>query len=119
MPKMVYLRERYPMSFLVLITNGEGFCLRDFSAKAGPMVEVERQSSGRGTMVVCAEAHGPGNHLIDVPERRIDDYRHWHKQTTAMNRRFLPSTATWRRRIGAHIEKLLAGVVLAWLGLRK
>jgi hypothetical protein len=49
MPQMAYIREIHPHSFLVLTTNGESFCLRDFSAKAGPVLEVARQSPGRGT----------------------------------------------------------------------
>src|SRR5437763_1958760 len=46
LPQMIYLRDIRAHSFLVLTTSGESFCLRDFSAKAGPVLEVARQSPG-------------------------------------------------------------------------
>jgi hypothetical protein len=134
MPQMVYIREIHPYSFLVLTTNGESFCLRDFSAKAGPVVEVARQSPGRGTSEIHDRARQSGNHFIDVPERKIDDYSYWHEQTVSMNARFLtppapppPVSPRWQW-LRENTEKVVVAVVitvitvltaavLAWLGL--
>lgn len=128
MPQMVYIREIHPHSFLVLTTNGENFCLRDFSANAGPVIEVARHSQGRSTSEIRELGSRNGNHFIEVPERRIDDYGYWHEQTAAMNSRFLtPSPPPQRPWLQEHIEKVVGAVViavltaavLAWLGLSK
>jgi hypothetical protein len=131
MPQMVYIREIHPHSFLVLTTSGESFCLRDFSAKSGPVLELARQSPDRGASQIRELARRGGNHLIDVPERKIDDYDYWHEQTAAMNARFLgllPTPAVpWLQWLRDHVAQVviavavavLSAVVLAWLGLGK
>jgi hypothetical protein len=75
-----------------------------------------------------------GSHFIKVPERRIDDYDHWHEQTAIMNARFLspPATPTivlpaqmpWLREhiakvVGSIVIAVLTAAVMTWLGLSK
>jgi hypothetical protein len=129
MPQMIYLRKRYPRSFLVFSAVGEGYCLRDFSAPGtGPAEELERQSPGRTASEIRDEARSDG-YFINVPEQRIDDYAYWHEQTVKFNKQYPPPPSppppeSWWRK---HLREIIVGVVIVivgaivvkWMGLNK
>lgn len=128
MPQLVYIEEKLPHSFMVMTTNGEGFVLRDFSAKRGPAIEIATQHPGVGTAEILAMARQPGNYYIPVPERAITDYAYWHKQTLVKNKQYLPPSAEpWSLWLRENLAKILVpvaiavltAIVLAWLGLKK
>jgi hypothetical protein len=132
MPEMVYIREIHRDSFLLLITNGEGFRLRDYSAPGnGPAVIVRQQSPGWTASRIRELASQPGNHLIRVPERAVGDYEHRHEETQRFNKRYLSAPVTetgsqrserrsWVREIIVGVVvAVLAAAIVAWLGLNK
>jgi hypothetical protein len=137
MAQMVYIREIHPRSFLHFATNGEGFCLRDFSQPGkGPAVELVRQSEGCTTSTIRKLARKQGNHILTVlgQGKSVDEYAFWHEQTLRLNSQYVglpelaPSMPSQPGRSGIleNIAKVLVGVitavvvaiVLAWLGLK-
>jgi hypothetical protein len=131
MPQMVYLRQINPHSFMVFSTKKEGFCLRDFSAAGnGPPQKIMKQSGERKTSAIRTLASQEGNYSIEVVERPLSDYRYWHEQTMKLNQHYLksrpngaplvqPKPQTWTRQIIVGvIVAVIAGVILAWLGMK-
>jgi hypothetical protein len=129
---MVYIREINPRSFLHFSTNGEGFCLRDFSASgSGPAIVLVRQSQGRTATSIREMSSKPGNHLVEVEGKGcgINDYAFWHKKTFELNAQYAETSTTslqsksWlvenAMKVGVGVvTAVVVAVMLAWLGLK-
>ena len=134
MAQLVFIREIYSRSFLYFTTNGDGYCLRDFSLPgAGPAVELERQSEGRTATTIREMARELGNLLVEVAGqgKGTDEYAFWHQQTTKLNEQYLepkppqaplPGKSWILENIatvaGGVISAVLIAAILAWLGLK-
>ncbi len=137
MALMVYIKDIQPQSFLHLSTDGENFCLRDFSQQgSGSAIELARQSEGRGASSIRVSANQPGNYAIEVAGggHGVGEYAFWHKETLRLNAKYvtptpappapIPPTRSW---LVEHITKVFVGVitavaiaaVLTWLGLKQ
>src|SRR5438093_1259971 len=93
MAKLVFVREINDRTFLYFTTQGESFCLRDYSRSAhAPPIEVSHQNPGMNNATSTRQlTTRRGNKLLDAPNDPPDweDYEFWHNHVLGLNKQHL------------------------------
>jgi len=108
MARLVYIREIDDRIFLYFTTQGESFCLRDYSRSAhAPPSEVLRQKpGGHSATSIRKLAYGPGNLFLDPPAGAPDwkDFQFWHNHVLDLNKQHLKPSVGPNEQVGTGPE---------------